>query len=235
MGRRARDGAGRGPGRSCAILLELKLCAGIISLPLLVASPTLTSAMSCSGSYLSDSKDDLAECETNDPEDKVKKEGYVEVDQKKEGHATVHPGSPMPDSEGHLAECQSNDPEHEVKSDDDVEDDQEEEEHATVYPGCALLYVPLMPETINDTRFEEKPESMSFFCDRCGTTTPSFEGDYQARKIALSNQNFRRRWEAGENFLWYCFPCLAITEGKRVTDMWRLRGTSLKAPHPYWM
>ena len=161
-----------------AILLVLKLFAGIVWLALLVASATLTCAMSSSGSSSTDSEDYL---------DNGAKPGG-------DGEVTVHPGSPLPDP-------------------------------------------PLLPETINDTRFEKKPQVLFFICDRCGKRVQPpcvnmpVDGDYQARKIAIDNHTFRGRWKAGENFLWYCFACLAITEGKPVADVWAERGSS-RQPYP---
>ena len=124
----------------------------------------------------------------------------------------------------------------------------------TVHQRSPLPEPPLLPETINDTRFDVQPQVVFFICDRCGKrvqprcvdmpvdgdyqarkiSITNVDGDYQARKIAINNHTFRGRWKAGENFLWYCFACLAITEGKPIADLWAERGSTF-TPYPRHM
>ena len=102
----------------------------------------------------------------------------------------------------------------------------------TVHPGSLLFEPPLLPKTINDTRFEKDPKVAFFICDRCQkkfyppcVNTPVY-GDYHAKKIAINNHKFEVRWKGGEHFLWYCWDCLAIREGKTAEVLWAERGSS---------
>ena len=146
------------------------------------------------------------------------------------------------DSEDYLANCPLNDPGVGVTPGCGVKVGHMRDKgcNVTVLPEGPLPEPPLMPEAIKDTRFDVNPQEMFFVCDRCGKRVQPrcvnmpVDGDYQARKLAINNHTFRGRWEAGENFLWFCISCLAITEGKQVEVVWAERGSSLK-PHPYRM
>ena len=106
-----------------------------------------------------------------------------------------------------------------------------------VHPGGLVFEPPLLPKTINDTRFEKDPQVVFFICDRCQrrfdapcVNTPVY-GDYHRQKLALDNRKFEVRWKAGENFHWYCWACLAILEGKPAAVLWAERGSS-RLPEP---
>ena len=141
-------------------------------------------------------------------------------------------GSSSTGSEDNLDELQSLQPEVGVKPGCDLQVPKMTDKgwKDTVHPNRAQVNLPLMPMTVSDTRFEVNPKVMFFRCDRCGKTLEQHsvdmrvDGDYQAPKLALSNRTFRSRWEAGENFMWFCIPCLARTMGVRIEDVWATRG-----------
>ena len=79
--------------------------------------------------------------------------------------------------------------------------------------------VPRLPPVVEDLRFSHIKNKKWSNCDRC-TKRVDFvnqsyphDGDWLVSKRDQKIYTFEARWEAGENFYWYCIPCLAQAEG----------------------
>lgn len=75
------------------------------------------------------------------------------------------------------------------------------------------------PPQVHDLRWSHVKNTKHFICDRCtkriGYANQSFphHGDWVIPKRGQSIATFEQRWAAGEDFRWFCMPCLAQTEG----------------------
>ena len=76
-----------------------------------------------------------------------------------------------------------------------------------------------LPLDVFDTRFSPDKKSKFFLCDRCGARMSnngqglSHLGDWVESKRGLPIIEYERRWQAGENFTWYCLGCLCKHAG----------------------
>ena len=80
----------------------------------------------------------------------------------------------------------------------------------------------LKPPQVHDLRWSHVKNTKYFICDRCtkrieyaNQSFPHY-GDWVIPKRGQRIATFELRWAAGEDFRWFCMPCLAQTEGEGI-------------------
>ena len=107
---------------------------------------------------------------------------------------------------------------------------------SSLLPGLVLPVVPMpqrLPPILRDTRFHYRRREQFFICDWCESRIEFYSqsyphnGDWALPKDkSIKFVEYRTRWEAGEDFRWYCIWCLAKSEGYKWWDkqsLWLLK------------